>query len=98
MLVYRNHAILLTLSVGITKPADGIVSNARFHLIYMCLHRCQQLQTDHQVAAAFNDGYPVLMLGDASMADLNSKTPEYIPEASFRPNVSRCRMQSIWVL
>eukprot|EP00041_Stephanoeca_diplocostata_P006796 m.94505 g.94505 ORF g.94505 m.94505 type:complete len:344 (-) comp16543_c0_seq2:336-1367(-) len=44
-------------------------------------------KTEHNVAAAFNDGYPVLMLGDASIADLNTRTPEEIPEASFRPNL-----------
>jgi uncharacterized protein YcbX len=36
---------------------------------------------------SFTDGYPVLMISQESLADLNSRLPEPIPMARFRPNV-----------
>ncbi len=36
---------------------------------------------------SFSDGYPILMIGEASLDDLNSKTTEIIPINRFRPNL-----------
>lgn len=40
----------------------------------------------------FADGFPLLMFSEASLADLNSRLPEPVPENRFRPNlvVSGC--------
>ncbi len=35
----------------------------------------------------FTDGYPVLMISTASLAELNRRVPEPVPMARFRPNV-----------
>jgi uncharacterized protein YcbX len=35
----------------------------------------------------FTDGFPVLMISNESLADLNRRLPEPIPMARFRPNV-----------
>lgn len=35
----------------------------------------------------FTDGYPVLMISNESLADLNQRLPEPIPMARFRPNI-----------
>lgn len=35
----------------------------------------------------FTDGYPVLMISNESLAELNGRLPEPIPMARFRPNV-----------
>lgn len=35
----------------------------------------------------FTDGYPVLMISNESLAELNQRLPEPIPMARFRPNV-----------
>ena len=37
--------------------------------------------------SSFSDGYPILMLSDASMRDLNSKLATPIPINRFRPNL-----------
>ncbi|MEZ0310638.1 MAG: MOSC domain-containing protein [Myxococcota bacterium] len=37
---------------------------------------------------AFADGYPLLMISDASLADLNERLPEPVPMARFRPNIA----------
>lgn len=35
----------------------------------------------------FTDGYPILMISQESLADLNGRLPEPIPMARFRPNI-----------
>lgn len=35
----------------------------------------------------FTDGYPVLMISNESLAELNKRLPEPIPMARFRPNI-----------
>ena len=35
----------------------------------------------------FTDGYPVLMISNASLAELNQRLPEPVPMARFRPNI-----------
>jgi uncharacterized protein len=36
---------------------------------------------------AFADGFPVLVIGDASLADLNARLPSPLPMNRFRPNI-----------
>jgi uncharacterized protein YcbX len=36
---------------------------------------------------SFSDGYPILIISEASLDELNSKCPEKIPMERFRPNV-----------
>ncbi len=59
-------------------------------LVYMpdSSHR----QVDLQYAlpgdiAAFSDGYPLLMIGQASLDDLNKRLHEHVPIERFRPNL-----------
>ena len=35
----------------------------------------------------FSDGYPILVISRASLADLNSRLPKALPRARFRPNL-----------
>jgi uncharacterized protein YcbX len=36
---------------------------------------------------SFADGYPYLLIGEGSLADLNSRLPDPVPMNSFRPNL-----------
>ncbi|OYU68188.1 MAG: MOSC domain-containing protein [Cytophagaceae bacterium BCCC1] len=36
---------------------------------------------------SFSDGYPILIISEASLEELNSKCPEKIPMERFRPNI-----------
>ncbi|MCD0452593.1 MOSC domain-containing protein [Actinocorallia sp. API 0066] len=36
---------------------------------------------------AYEDGYPLLVIGEESLADLNARLPEPVPMARFRPNI-----------
>ncbi len=40
-----------------------------------------------QNLTSFSDGYPILMISEASLADLNNKAGETIPMNRFRPNL-----------
>jgi hypothetical protein len=42
---------------------------------------------DDGSALGFADGYPLLLIGEASLADLNTRLPEPLPMDRFRPNV-----------
>ncbi len=37
--------------------------------------------------AAFSDGFPVLMIGQASLQDLNNRLDQWVPMNRFRPNI-----------
>ena len=41
---------------------------------------------DNEITA-FSDGYPLMMIGQASLDDLNSRLPEHLPMDRFRPNI-----------
>jgi len=44
--------------------------------------------TEFNVGASFADGYPMLVVAEASIADLNRRMPaEAVPVVSFRPNI-----------
>jgi len=42
---------------------------------------------DTRAVTEFSDGYPVLVISRASLAELNSRLPKELPMARFRPNV-----------
>lgn len=42
---------------------------------------------DVQALNQFSDGYPWLMISEASLADLNSRLPQPLPMNRFRPNI-----------
>lgn len=39
------------------------------------------------VPVSFSDGYPLLVIGQASLADLNARLPQPLPMNRFRPNL-----------
>ena len=43
--------------------------------------------TKEQDQVAFSDGYPFLLVNEASLADLNARMPEPLPVNRFRPNI-----------
>lgn len=42
---------------------------------------------DTRAITEFSDGYPILVISRASLADLNSRLPKALPMERFRPNV-----------
>jgi uncharacterized protein YcbX len=40
-----------------------------------------------QTITEFSDGYPILVISKASLAELNSRLPKQLPMERFRPNV-----------
>lgn len=42
---------------------------------------------DGRTGIGFSDGYPLLLIGQASLADLNSRLPAPLPMNRFRPNI-----------
>jgi uncharacterized protein len=43
--------------------------------------------TGSSSAVSFADGYPLLLISEASLADLNARLPETLPMNRFRPNL-----------
>jgi uncharacterized protein YcbX len=41
----------------------------------------------HKEITSFSDGYPLLLIGQASLDDLNSRLPAPLPMNRFRPNI-----------
>lgn len=41
----------------------------------------------HKEVTSFSDGYPLLLIGQASLDDLNSRLPAPLPMNRFRPNI-----------
>lgn len=42
---------------------------------------------NHIALNRFSDGFPLLVIGEASLADLNARLPEALPMNRFRPNL-----------
>jgi uncharacterized protein YcbX len=40
-----------------------------------------------QAITEFSDGYPILVISRASLAELNSRLPQHLPVERFRPNI-----------
>lgn len=59
-------------------------------LVYMPEGSRRQVDTDYAQngeVVSFADGYPILITGQASLNDLNSKLKEAVPMDRFRPNL-----------
>jgi uncharacterized protein len=77
----------------VSKEADEWFSNmleTRCRLVYMP-NETERI-TDQKYAPAdsitsFSDGYPFLIIGQASLDDLNSRLTEPLPMSRFRPNI-----------
>lgn len=59
-------------------------------LVYMpddSLRKVDGNYAAHEEIIAFSDGYPILLIGQASLDDLNSRLKEAVPINRFRPNM-----------
>ncbi len=59
-------------------------------LVYMpdiSKRRVDERFAKEQEITAFSDGYPLLIIGQASLDDLNSRLPQPLPVDRFRPNI-----------
>lgn len=60
-------------------------------LVRIADERARRVDPDYATPAdhvSFADGYPLLLIGDASLADLNEKAPGPAEMARFRPNLT----------
>ncbi|TFF35644.1 MOSC domain-containing protein [Mucilaginibacter psychrotolerans] len=59
-------------------------------LVYMpdsSLRQTDPRYTSEGMVTSFSDGYPMLIIGQASLDDLNSRMPAALPMDRFRPNI-----------
>jgi hypothetical protein len=96
---YSNHSISVKIwdssceAVLVSKEADEWFSqklNLSCKLVYMTDDTKINIDERYNInnsINSFSDGYPILMIGEASLNDLNSKTTETIPMNRFRPNL-----------
>jgi uncharacterized protein len=59
-------------------------------LVFMPRHARRQVDLDYARPGditSFSDAFPLLMIGEASLADLNSKLSQPVPMNRFRPNL-----------
>lgn len=67
------------------------VLNFPCRLVYMPDSTKRQIDKRYAISVeditSFADGYPILMISEASLQDLNNKTEESIPVERFRPNM-----------
>ena len=64
--------------------------DSRCHLVYMGDARQRPVNIDYSRtgdSVSFADGYPLLLISEASLADLNNRLSESVSMARFRPNV-----------
>lgn len=60
------------------------------HLVYMpddSIRKCDLDYAANEEITGFSDGYPFLLLGQASLDDLNARLEEPVPINRFRPNI-----------
>ena len=59
-------------------------------IVYMPDHSNRPVDADYAVGenqVAFSDGFPLLLISEASLNDLNSRLPESVTMKRFRPNL-----------
>lgn len=56
-------------------------------LLYIGANSRRALRADPSVRFSFADGYPFLLVGEASLADLNSRLNTPVSMRNFRPNI-----------
>jgi uncharacterized protein YcbX len=66
------------------------ILNVRCKLVYMPDTTKVFVEKSHAInedLTSFSDGYPILMISEASLNDLNDRLPESLPINRFRPNL-----------
>lgn len=96
---YNNHSIPVTIwdssceAVLVSKEADEWFSkklDLSCRLVYMTDETTISIDERYNInnsINSFSDGYPILMISQASLNDFNSKTTETITMDRFRPNL-----------
>jgi hypothetical protein len=80
-------------SIVVSKEANEWFSTAlkqKCKLVYMpdtTLRKVDEQYAKNEEIVSFADGYPFLLIGEASLADLNSHLAQPIPMNRFRPNL-----------
>jgi len=75
------------------KDADRWLSeflNIDCRLVYMPDDQLRQVDLDYASQGdqtSFSDGFPLLLISEASLQDLNGRLPEPLPMERFRPNL-----------
>jgi uncharacterized protein YcbX len=65
------------------------ILNVKCRLVYMLDSTIRKVNPERVTnkIVSFADGYPFLIIGQASLGDLNSRLPEPLPMNRFRPNL-----------
>ncbi len=81
-------------AVAVSEEADQWFSDflgIACHLLYMPDDSRRLVSPDHAAhegdLVSFADGYPLMLLSEASLADLNSRLEQPVPMNRFRPNL-----------
>ncbi|MDO1451223.1 MOSC domain-containing protein [Rhodocytophaga aerolata] len=80
-------------SIVVSKEANEWFSSAlqqECKLVYMpdtTLRKVDERYAKNKEIVSFADGYPFLLIGEASLADLNSRLAQPVPMNRFRPNL-----------
>jgi hypothetical protein len=56
-------------------------------LVYVDAHTTRRTHADPSVPVGFADGYPLLLIGTASLVDLNARLAQPVGMRQFRPNL-----------
>ena len=66
------------------------ILNVSCRLVYMAEDTIVKIEEQYAInndLTSFSDGFPILMLGESSLQDLNSKIEHPLPMNRFRPNL-----------
>ena len=75
------------------KKAESWISDylgKRCNFVFMPDHSNRLVNQDYAIGrdqVAFSDGFPLLLISESSLCDLNSRVPEEITMKRFRPNL-----------
>ncbi len=87
--IWSDHCQAIVVSPEVnTFLSDFLHINCQ--LVYMPDTTKRQVDSRYAVAdnyTSFSDGYPFLMIGQASLDDLNARLAEAVPMNRFRPNL-----------
>jgi uncharacterized protein len=80
-------------AVEVSKEANNYFSsylNMKVKLVHMPDESLRQVDKDYaknEEIVSFADAFPILLIGQASLDDLNSRLPSPVPMNRFRPNI-----------
>lgn len=87
--VWSDRCKAIEVSAGADEwLSDALSTNCR--LVYMpneSRRRVDSRYAHNKEITNFSDGYPFMMIGRASLDDLNNRLPESLPVNRFRPNI-----------